>query len=258
METKIKVKNDKGHDLSVIISRPKNDNKYPLVMMFVGFCGYKEWLPFEMLSKTLSDNNIASVRFDPSGFNESGGSIEDDYRFSNYINDAQAVFEYVSKLEYIDRNKIVVFGQSMGGIQASIFANKHKLLVKAISLVSSPVVMGSDDDLNGKYKKWKDEGKIERSTSKHGKFFVPFEFIEDARKYNALEYLKDLTIPLQVITCEADQNVHQEVTKKIFNEYKNAVEYKVIKNSDHFLNRDPKTIQIMVDYVARFIKDTLV
>lgn len=257
METKIKVQNDKGLNLSVIISKPKGDKKFPLVMMFVGFCGYKEWLPLEMLSKTLSDSGIASVRFDPSGFSESDGSIEKDYRFSNYINDTQAVFEYVSKLDYIDISKVVAFGQSMGGIQASIFANKYRLNVKAISLVSSPIVMGSEDDLKGKYKTWKDKGKIERSTSKHGKFFVPFEFIEDARKYNALGYLKDLAIPLQVITCSKDKNVPKEVTKKIFKEYKNSVEYKEIKNSDHFLNRNPQIIEVMVNHVVKFVKNTL-
>lgn len=257
MEEKVFIKNNKGLKLATLINKPESLGKFPVVILLVGFGGYKEWLPMETLARILVKNDIGTIRFDPSGFGESEGTLEEDYKITNYIKDSQSVFNYVTELDWVDKKKVGVCGQSMGGILASVLTKNNHVSVKALSLISSPVMMGSDDDLTGKYKNWGKDGYLERSNSKYGKFNVPFSFIKDAKKWNALDYIKDLNLPIQVIWCSNDINVPNQVTKQLYDNAVEPKEFKVLKGADHFLNRDPETIKMMVDVVVKFISKNL-
>jgi uncharacterized protein len=253
MEEKIFIKNKSGLKLATVIHQPEGSGRFPVVILLVGFTGYKEWPPIELLAKSLAENGIGAVRFDPSGFGESEGTLEKDYRFSNYVKDSQSIFDFVTGLNWVRKEKIGVYGQSIGGIMASVLTKNNHISVKALSLVSSPIIMGSDDDLNSKYKNWGKDGYIERSNSRYGRFNIPFAFIEDAKKWNALAYLKGLNVPVQVIWCSDDTNVPNKITKQLYDSAAGPKEFKVLEGADHFLNRDPKTIKVMIDTVVRFM-----
>lgn len=252
-EEKIFIKNSANLKLSAIVNTPTSQSNFPLVIILVGFGGYKEWLPMDMLASDLAKNGIGSIRFDPSGFGESDGKIKKDYRVSNYIKDSQSIFDFVKNIKGVDKKRFGILGHSMGGILAGILANKNQDSINALSIVSSRTVMAGDEELRGKYKKWKETGQIERSNSKYGKFYVPFSFLEDAMKFDLLNYLKPLKIPLLVGWCLEDKNVPVAMTKNIYESYEGSKEFFEIEGSDHYLNRDPKTIQIMVDKVVDFM-----
>lgn len=252
MEEKVYLENKSGLKLASVVHRPVGIGPFPMVILQVGFTGYKEESRIELLATKLANMGIGAIRFDPSGFGESEGSIENDYRFSNYVSDSQAIFDYVTKLYWVDNSKIGICGQSMGGVQAMILAKNNISSVKALVLVSSPIIMGNDDDLSGKYKNWQRDGTMFRKNSRYGEFFVPFEFILDAKLWNGLEYLKDLSMPTLVIWCTNDLNVPPAVTKEIYEKAVGPKEFKIIEGADHFLNRDPSMVNQMIEYTVEF------
>lgn len=258
MEEKIFIKNKKGLNLAALVYWPKGMGPFPFVVILVGFTGYKEQPRDEVLAKSLARAGIGSIRFDPSGYGESEGILEKDYRFSNYVGDAQVVFDYINELDRVDRARIGVFGESMGGVQALILSKNNASSIHALVLVSSPIIMGSDDDLKGKYKTWEKDGYLERLSSKYGKFKVPFEFIQDARQWDGLDYLKDLKIPILVMWGTKDINVPPSVTKRLFDSATGPKEYKVLEGADHFLNRDPNMFEVMAGHVVDFYSRKLI
>lgn len=256
MQTKLFIENKKDIKLATIIQRPEDEGTVPVVFLLLGLIGYKEAIRSEILATELEKCGIGVVRFDTSGFGESEGSIELDYRFSNYISDTQAVFEYITALKWADKKRIGVCGESMAGIQALICA-KNNPQIKAVAVSSAPTIMGSSDDLKGKYAEWKKTGYLERVSSRYGKLRIPFAFIEDACQFDALTYVPFIKQSLLVTYGTDDINVPNQITKKIYDAALGKKELWVLEGADHFLNRDPIVMQKFAKKVADFFKAEL-
>lgn len=253
MEEKVFIKNKSGLSLAVLIDRPVGDERCPVVIILGGLIEYKEHARLELLAKALVKRGIGAVRFDPSGYGESGGTLENDYRLSNCIEDTQAVFEYITNLSWVDKERVGVSGESMGGIQALVLAKNNKSSIKSLVLISTPIIVGSDDDLKDKYQAWEKDGYSERISSKYGKLRIPFDFILDARQWSALDYLEGINAPILVVWCSNDTNVPPQITKKIFENAIGPKEFRIIKNADHFLNKDPKLIGTVTEHISNFL-----
>ena len=126
---------NKGLVLRGILHRPLSKEKIPVVIMYHGFTGYKHEIHFMFAktSKLLEKKGIASVRFDFSGSGESDGEFKD-MTFSSELSDALKIFEYVKKLDFVDKSKIYILGMSMGGAIASVVASKKCEQVKKLCL----------------------------------------------------------------------------------------------------------------------------
>ena len=256
MEEKIFIKNAKGLKLAAIFNKPTGDGKFPAVILLGGFIEYKEHPRIEALVRELEKFGIGAIKFDPSGYGESEGTIETDYRFSNYISDTQKIFDYLTQLDWVDRNRIGVCGESIGGIQALIL-NKNNSQIKALAVISSPTQMGSSGDLRRKYAGWKEKGYLDRVSSRYGNIRIPFDFIKDASQYNALDYVPFVKQPILVIYGTTDVNVPNEATKKIYNMAPGKKELWIMEGVDHFLNRDPQVIEKVAKKVSDFFNAEL-
>jgi pimeloyl-ACP methyl ester carboxylesterase len=87
----------------------------------------------KMLAEGLSDNSIASIRFDKRGIAESknAGSKESDLRFENYINDVKAWCDLIKKdARFSD---LIILGHSEGSLIGMI-ASQENHVDKFISL----------------------------------------------------------------------------------------------------------------------------
>ena len=258
MQEKVFVKNAKGLKIATLLNRPEGDGPFPLLIILPGFTGYKEHVRFVAMTEALSSVGIGTVVFDPTGYGESEGTVENDYRFSNYVEDAQAIFDYVSELGWVDKDQIAVLGESMGGVQALVLAKNNQANVKALVLVSSPIIMGSDEDLKGKYRSWKEDGFTKRKSSRYGEFTVPYSFIEDARKWDGMKYLEGLNVPLLVMWGTNDLKVSPHITKQLYDAAEGPKESIILDGADHFMNRDPKLIEEMANGVAEYLSRILV
>lgn len=251
------IENSNGLKLSAIIEKPKNIYKCPFVILLHGFKGYKEEETYIELANTLSNNNIGSIRFDASGFAESEGNLKKDYRFSNYILDVESVYKYLLNLSYIDKDNIGVFGHSMGGMQAIVFAAKHPKL-KAACIISVPNKMEAVDEIKNQLEQWKKDGHLNLTSSKYGKFEIPYEFMEDAKNWQMVDYIAKVYCPLLFIIGFSDSTVLPEETRKVFSVAKQPKELLEIENMGHFYKKNPKMLKYVNQKIINFFLKHLI
>ncbi len=135
------------------------------VIIIPGFTSATDNISFRDLSEELSAKGYSVIKvawpFLPENLNK--------YNFTNTINYAS---EVVSKLGNSD---ITLLGFSMGGIIATKLATLFP--TKRLGLIVSPYQAGSEDDLAGKYKEWKDLGYRVVNSSKYGDLRIPFSYL---------------------------------------------------------------------------------
>lgn len=257
MKEKVFIKNSRGLKLSAVIEKPENIDECPFVIFLHGLKGYKEEETYTELAKTFSENGIGSIRFDASGFAESEGSLEKDYRFSNYVLDVESIYKYLVNLSYVDINRIGVFGHSMGGMQAIIFATKHPEL-KVACVVSAPNKTEAVNELGSQLDLWKKNKYLNLTSSRFGKLRVPYEFMEDAKNWQMTSYITEVNCPLLFILGLADTTVFPEETRKIFLAAKQPKELLEIKNMVHSYKKDPKILKFVNQKVLNFFLKYLI
>ena len=75
------------------------------------------------LARVLEANGIACLRFDFYGCGESDGEFEE-MTFTGLLEDTQDVYEWLKGQDFVDTDKIILSGQSMGGFVAATAAPK--------------------------------------------------------------------------------------------------------------------------------------
>ena len=91
----------------------------PMVILMHGIFANKGINPMPALARKLADAGIASIRFDFDGHGKSDGRMQD-MTIEKELADARAVWNYVSRLPYVEG--IGLLGHSQGGVVASMTA----------------------------------------------------------------------------------------------------------------------------------------
>jgi len=254
MQEKVFIKNSKGLKLASIIRYPGKDRQYPTIMILHGFTGYKEEAHFEELERILVKNGFAVIRFDASGSGNSGGSFEKDYSMSNYLKDIKSVYDYLQKLEFVNKEKIGIVGHSMGGLLSIVFASLRPEIYACVS-ISSPVILTETDWIKGAIERWEELGWFYKKISqKDNDVRIPFSFITDANKFDALNYIKKLRCPFLTVLGLSDDVVSPGDSKRIFqaaNEPKELIE---IEGMNHDYKQRPEIVGKVNIKVLDFLK----
>lgn len=239
----LKIYNTDRNILSTVLHKPVGKKKnYPAVILLHGFTGYKDEQHIVALANALADNDIVAVRFDCSGFGESEGDMEYDYRVTNYINDLDCVYNSIKHLEYVQPDHIGLWGHSMGGLIAIEYA-KSNPDITAVSVVSSPTAVGISPWLSSKMGEWKETGYLQIESSKYGKFRVPYAFMEDARQYNALDSVQELKQPIMVVVGKADTTVSPADTMQLYEHAHDPKKLVTIEKMGHDYKKYPELIE---------------
>lgn len=252
MQKNIYVINKKDLKLAAIVEIPKLGEKFPCVLLLHGFKGYKEQEMYADLARRLLEKNIASVRFDASGFGGSDGTLEKDYRFSNYINDTESIYTWMKHQATFNLSKIGVCGQSMGGAQTILFAAKHSEIKVAVA-ISPPDRIGTIDELGRNAETWKKQGFFDFVSSKFGKVRVPYEYLEDGRKYNFAHLVKGIKCPLLIALGNKDTTVFPLQTQTVYDAANQPKQLIVFEEMDHLYTRNPKVLNEVNEKVAEFL-----
>jgi esterase/lipase len=258
MQRRLFIKNRKGLKLAAIIQKPRGKGPFPTVILLHGFTGYKEEANIVKLAKGLEKERIASIRFDASGFNESEGTIKDNYRFSNYVKDVESVYSYLKKLNFVDSSRIGVCGHSLGAQLSIIWGSTHPE-VKCICPISPPIKLVTQDVYKNLIKEWKQKGYFEKtsSNSRIGKIRIPGEFIEDAWKWNTLDYIEKVKQPIFIITGSEDKDVYPFISKEIYDKANQPKKYIEIEGIGHHYKKTPEHIPLVNREVIKFFKKYL-
>lgn len=210
-----KIYNIDRYVLACDVHKPTGKGPFPAVVLLPGFMGYKDEHHLVALAEHLAKNGYLAIRFDPTGSGKSEGTIEYDYRLSTYLNDIDTIVTYLKHQDLVKPNAIGLWGHSMGGMLAIIYAAEYDV-VKAIGAVSPPMFIGSSTWMKELIPEWEKKGKVVIETASRGKISVPDAFLRDARKYNALTSVKELKQPILVVVGKADDVVLPKDTMTIF------------------------------------------
>lgn len=255
MEERVHIFNKKNQKLAAIIHRPQGQDKFPAVILMHGFTGNKEEQHIKQLAVDLANNNLVAIRFDASGYGESEGITEQDYRLTNYFSDAESVYDYLKTLPYVDKDHIGIFGHSMGAMLVVLLAAKYPEIKASVS-VSPPSNLDTHYRLKGIWKEWKEKGYLEKiNNGKNVK--IPWEFLEDAKRYNALEEASKIKSPILFILGAQDVNVLPEETKELYEKANEPKELFIVDGMDHSYKNFPDKLAIVNKKILEFYKKYL-
>jgi len=99
----------------------KKNDRCELVILMHGFLGAMKGAPLGFLSRMLVKHGYAVLRFDFDGYWKSDGAQQDN-TVPKMIEDARAVWEFASKLSFV--NRIILLGHSQGGVVAGMLAGR--------------------------------------------------------------------------------------------------------------------------------------
>lgn len=211
------------------------------VVIVPGFMGHPNEITFQALGNTLESKGCSVTKIAWPYFPDNLAK----YSFNETITHARKIF---SKLPNDD---LALLGFSMGGIIAALLATEFK--PQKLGLIASPYQAGSEDDLAGKYKEWKELGRREVTSSRFGKLEIPFSFIEDAQKYNALDYMKRIQCPVLFVVGEEDDKVPMATTRKLFEKAHEPKSWHQIPGMEHKYQYQPE----MLNQVNRIIVSSI-
>jgi uncharacterized protein len=257
MEEKVFIKNSRGLKLASIINYPDKNNKYPAIIILHGFTGYKEEAHLKELAEVLAQNGFVAMRFDALGSGDSEGTFEKDYSMSNYSKDIKCVYDYLRKLEFVNIDKIGIIGHSMGGLLSIVFASENPE-IKTCVAISAPIELTDADWIKGAIEQWQELGwfykKISRDNSNAR---IPYSFIADANKFDALNYIKKLHCPFLTVLGLADNVVCPEDSRKIFKNANNPKELAEIEGIGHDYKKDSNLILKVNEKILDFLNRCL-
>lgn len=130
-----------GQKIFGMLHRPLGVCSPPVVIFLHGFASnkYGHNRSYVTFAEALAKEGIASVRFDFRGSGDSEGSPST-ISFEDLIEDALSMFRHVLTLEGIDRERVGLFGSSLGGT-IGILAMQHCPWIRTLVLWA-PIASG--------------------------------------------------------------------------------------------------------------------
>jgi len=125
---------NEGQKIFGVLHRPVTPGPFPVVLMCHGLAGHKtgKFRMYVILAQKLSEAGIASLRIDFRGSGDSEGDFSD-MTLEGEVNDALKGLDYLYHLPFIDRERIGIFGRSVGGTVALMTAHRFKH-IKSLAL----------------------------------------------------------------------------------------------------------------------------
>jgi len=211
-----------------------------LALVLPGQLDTKDYPHIRSHVNMLSKLGYFALSFDPPGTWESPGEI-DIYNMTNYN---KAINEII---EFYGNKPTLLIGHSRGGGMAMLAAINNQNVNAFISIFS-----GADYTHYNRYKKesFRD---LPENPNKYKTFRLPYSFVEDSKKYNMLQGLKNCNKPKLFVFGKYDDLIKPEYVKEAYDisaRPKDLAEF----DSDHDYRKDSKLIEKMNEVIKAFVK----
>ncbi len=186
-----------GQQLLGVLHLPNPSEPSPGVVLYHGFTGshLEAHFFFPKISRALCRAGIASLRVDFRGSGNSDGEFRD-MSIGSEVEDGLAAFEFLSKQEGIDEDRLGVAGLSLGGCVAAIVSGREPR-VKSSVLMSAVAV--PDEDFAGIIPP------VDPVEEDMNALWVGEDFRESLKKFHPLEEIKKTSSQVLVLHGTDDE-----------------------------------------------------
>ena len=259
MEKRVYFYNNRKQKLVGILHTPEIKGRLPLVVACHGYKSSKDSRKYVRLGAEFTKQSIAFFRFDCSGCGESEGKFEDS-TVTKYSDDLEAAIDYIYTLDFVDKNRIGLIGNRLGGAVSILVASKDKR-IKTIVFISPATDYvkfhrQTDEYSPAGLKQWKKQGWTYTYYKKGERLKIKYDFYEDLTKYNYYTLAKKIKIPCLIIHGDQDKTVFLEGSKKLLKSLNKESVLQVIKGEDHLYD-NPKNFKKMIKSTVQWFEKHL-
>ncbi|NNE26273.1 MAG: OsmC family protein [Saprospiraceae bacterium] len=249
---KVQFPNGRGQMLSGKLDLPLNKYIDGYAIFAHVFTGHKNLIASKYISRALTMQNIAVLRFDFTGLGESTGDFSDT-NFSTNIEDIIAAADFLAKNYQAPE---IIVGQSLGGA-ASIFAADRIASVKAIATIGAPSEPEHVMHLLGCHKEdIVKNGSAEVSIGGQ-KYVIKRHFVEDVQLKKMATKIKDLRKAIMIMHSPQDEIVEIENAAKIYHAAFHPKSFVTLDGTDHMLSNKEDAFYagaVIASWVKRYIQ----
>ncbi len=248
---KITFENQEGVVLSANLELPLSSKPLAYAIFAHCFTCSKNLSAVVNISRSLTMQKIAVLRFDFTGLGDSGGDFSET-NFSSNVQDLFAAYTYLSKNHEAPQ---IIIGHSLGG--AAVLAAAGSMpSIKSVATIGSPA-----DPLHVKhlFKESIDEIRSsgEATVSIGGRpFKVKKQFLEDLEKNDLKVLLSSLNKALLILHSPQDEIVGIDNARKIYEGAMHPKSFVTLDGADHLLSKKADSLyvgKVIAAWVERYI-----
>ena len=248
---KIQFKNKNRLLLDGNIDFPIDQQPLAFALFAHFFTGNKNFTAVRNISRSLTRNRIAVMRFDFTGLGNSEGNFADS-NFSTNIDDLIAAANYLE--QYHEAPKIVV-GHSLGGA-AAIYAADAIDAIQAVATIGSPANPSHVEHLfEDHIEKIELEGEATFEISGR-QFTIKKQFIDDLSSKDMTMHLKQMRKPLLVMHSPQDKIVEIENARHIYNAAHHPKSFISLDRANHLLTNKADSFYVgetIASWATRYV-----
>ncbi len=227
---KVTFKNRQGQILTGEIDLPidKKPLSYALFAHF--FTGNKNFTAVRNISRALTQNQIAVMRFDFTGLGKSEGKFEDT-NFTSNVDDLISAAIYLTENHSAPK---IMIGHSLGGA-AAIYAADAINSIETVATIAAP---SSPSHVEHLFSEHIDEIELDgEATFDIGgrKFTIKKQFLEDIHTKNLPKILRDLRKPILVFHSPQDKIVEVKNAREIYSAAHHPKSFISLDGANHLL-----------------------
>ncbi len=228
---KVTFENAKGEELAARLELPVNQQPHTFALFAHCFTCTKNLTAVRNLSRALSINGIAVLRFDFTGLGESEGDFAD----TNFSSNIEDLIEAAQYLEEHYKAPAIVIGHSLGGA-AAICAAAQLDYVRAVATLGVPFDPQHVSHLFGtEIEKIEAQGVAEVNIGGRP-FTVKKQFLEDIKENNIKDHLENLDKAILIMHSPQDRTVAVENAAKIYHAARHPKSFISLDGADHLLS----------------------
>jgi pimeloyl-ACP methyl ester carboxylesterase len=223
-----------------------------LAILCPGYLDSKEYPHLVGLAETLVGMGYTTVRFDPAGTWESDGEITD-YTTTQYLKDVHSVIDHFMKDGRYQ--ELLLGGHSRGGGISILAAARDPRISRVLGVM--PSTLGT---ITGpRYEEWKEKGfsisrrRIPGRKNEEREYRVPYAHVEDRARYDVVEEVKKVQVPLFLLAGETDDLVLPEYVKEIYDRANEPKFFVTIPGIGHDYQRSEKEVEIIDAEVKKML-----
>lgn len=227
---------------------PKTDKKVPLVIFsheltFTHFTG----IPY---ARKLATHGVATYVFDFRGGSVDSASDGKTTEMSvmTEVSDLECVLESAKTWDFVDKDKIVLFGGSQGGFVTSVVANRHQDEIVGEILIYPALVVR--DDIHQTFSSLE---KVPETYNYKDWLMIGKIYAEDVWDFDVYKEMKNFKKPVLLLHGDKDPIVPAEYIERAHKNYPNSKFYLLEGGTHGFW--DDEHFSIATEYIFKFLKD---